>query len=223
MENLPVLLKRSRDILRTEGLRATCKRVTDYITSPFFKLEYFNLYEHTHRVWEAAGFAPRIAGLTCRVIKSNSEADALAAEMGTDFRSYIVHSKNRLDSGALAFCFFNGKELAHVGWVATNEKAKKAVDGRPYKVDFAHHQACTGGTFTPPKYRSKGLMVYGYYMRLAYLRENGYPSSRSVTSVNNAASNKAHARFKPKLVAKARHLRLLWWESWKETPGNTSG
>ena len=80
-----------------------------------------------------------------------------------------------------------------------------------------------GGTRTVPKYRGKGLMAYGYYERLEYLRERGYVSSRSAVAVTNVASQKAHARFDPIVYGVGRCTKLLWWAGWKEKTLAASG
>jgi len=218
MNRSSVILRRARDILKTEGRSTLFKRSFDFMTSWLFKQDSFYLYEHTIRERGEADFMPEITDFNFRIVRNNDEAEDLAKTMGFDFRGQLWHSRERLDKGAIAFCIFTEGELAHIGWVALNEMAKKSLDPHPYNVDFAHGQACTGGTFTPPKYRGKGLMTYGYFKRFEFLRENGFATSRNVVSTRNVASQKAHAKFAPRKLARARYLRLLWWESWKETP-----
>jgi L-amino acid N-acyltransferase YncA len=99
-----------------------------------------------------------------------------------------------------------------------NEEAKKCFDVLPYRVDFSGKQACTGGTWTHPKYRGKGLMGYGYYKRFEFLREKGFKSSRNGVEVGNTASNKVHARFGPRIYGRGRYLKVFGWKSWKEMP-----
>ena len=61
-------------------------------------------------------------------------------------------------------------------------------------------------------------MVYGYFKRFQFLKEKGFKSSRNAVEVGNIASQKAHAKFGPKVYARARYLKILRWKSWKETP-----
>ena len=114
--------------------------------------------------------------------------------------------------------FFVGQELAHEGWVALTEEAKRQVDSLPYDVDFLNKEACTGGTYTKPKYRGKGFMVYSYYKRLEYLRDIGVVKSRNAVCISNIASQKAHAKLEPTICARARYWKILRWEFWRETP-----
>ncbi|HUV52935.1 MAG TPA: hypothetical protein VMW64_07655, partial [Dehalococcoidia bacterium] len=73
-------------------------------------------------------------------------------------------------------------------------------------------------TYTVPKYRGKGLMTYGYFKRFQFLNENGFETSRNVVSPDNISSQKSHAKFGPRVVVKARHVKFFCRESWKETP-----
>jgi hypothetical protein len=135
----------------------------------------------------------------------------LAAE-GDDFRKYLYSARQALDKGAIAFCIFVEKELAHVSWVALTGEAKNTFDAIPYQVDFSEKEACTGGTFTLPKFRGKGLMTYGSFEKFKFLREHGTKILRNAVRVNNVASQRSYAKFNPKLYAKVRYVRFLWWK-----------
>lgn len=160
---------------------------------------------------------PRLQNLTVHIVSTNQQADELAAR-GFDCRSYSIHARTRLDKGAIAVCVFVKQELAGVVWVALTEESKKSVDSHPYHVDFANKEACTGGTETIPKYRQKGLMKYGYYKVFQFLGEQGIMTSRNSVRTSNIASQRAHAKFDYRIYARARYLRILWWQFWKETP-----
>lgn len=160
---------------------------------------------------------PKIQNFTVKIVSSNQQADELAAH-GFDFRSYVFYARRALDKGAIAFCIFVEEELAHVGWVAMTEEAKNYIDPLPFRIDFSNKEACTGGTRTIQKYGGKGLMTYGYWQRFEFLRKRGIITSRNTVATSNIASQKVHARFAPKMYAKARFLKILWWKSWKETP-----
>jgi len=218
MSRLGVLLRRAKDILQTEGLRPLVGRGFDFVKAPFFQYGNYYLYQHTPKERNEADFMPRIQDVTFRMVSTSEEADELAASTGYDFRRRFVNAKRSLDKGAIAFCFFVNEEIAHIGWVALSEEAKKTFDRLPYKVDFSNGEASTGGTITVPKYRGKGLMAYGYFKRLQFLREQGVTASRNAVAVNNIASQKAHAKFAPKIYARARYLKLFWWDFWKERP-----
>jgi len=218
ISRLGVLLRRAKDILQTEGLRPLVGRGFDFVKASFFQYGNYYLYQHTVEERNEADFMPRIQDFTFKIVRTKEEADALAAAIGYDFRRRFVNAKRSLDKGAIAFCVFAKGEIAHIGWVALSEEAKKTFDRLPYKVDFSNGEACTGGTITVPKYRKKGLMAYGYFKRLQFLREQGVTASRNAVRVNNIASQRAQAKLGPRIYARARYLKLLWWGSWKERP-----
>jgi len=206
---------RARGVAQTEGLAVLLKRAFNFYV--FYHGRYY-LYEHDVSERSEVGFLPRVDGLTLNVVHSNEEADELAKATGEDFRRMVLNARRGLDSGAVFFCFLVNGELAHFGSVAMSRKAMTAIGSPPVQIDFSDGMAYTGSTETLPKFRSRGLMVYGYFKRFEYLREKGFRASRNGVSVENVASQKAHAKFGPKIYARARHVKLLGWEFWKETP-----
>jgi len=218
ISTLVAMVKRARDILQTEGLKPLLTRGFAFVEVWLFEYGDYYIYEYTLKERNEADFLPEIQDFTFKVISSNEEADKLAEAIGSDFRRRFVTARSRLDKGAVAFCIFVKGEIAHIGWVALSEEAHKAVDNLPYKVDFLNHEACTGGTMTIPQYRGNGLMAYGYFKRFEFLREMGILVSRNAVAKSNIVSQKAHAKFSPRIYAEAKHLRLLWWHFWKEKP-----
>ncbi len=215
---LVAMLKRARDILQTEGLKPLLTRGFDFASRLLLGYGDCYLYEYTLKERNEADFLPEIQDFTFKIISSNEEADKLAEAIGSDFRRRFVTARNKLDKGVIAFCIFVKGEIAHIGWVALSEEAHKAVDNLPYRVDFLNHEAYTGGTETISQYRSKGLMAYCYFKRFEFLRGKGIVVSRNAVAKSNIASQKAHAKFSPRVVAEARHLRLLRWHFRKEKP-----
>jgi len=223
MGGLGILLTRAKDIYRTDGLALLLARGFDFARRRFFHYGKYYLYEHTLEERNEADFMPVVGDFTFRIVGSNEEADELAAATGYDFRRRFVIARKRLDRGAIAFCVFVNGEVAHIGWVALCEKARKAVDSLPYNVDFSNNEGCTGGTETVPEYRGKRLMVYGYFKRSQFLREKGMTVSRNAVAVSNIPSQKAHAKFAPRIYAQASYLKLLAWEFWREIPLTQTG
>lgn len=218
ISELVSMLNRASDILRREGLTPLIVRGFDFTRRRLFQYGDYNIYEQTLKERDEADFLPRIEDFTFKIVCNNDEADELAAAIGCDFRRRFVNARKYLDKGAIVFCIFVNGEIAHIGCVALSEEAKKTFDCLPYEVDFSNNEACTGGTETVPEYRSKGLMVYGYFKRFQFLREKGVTTSRNAVDVNNIASQRAHAKFDPKAYAKVRYVKLLWWGIRKKTP-----
>jgi hypothetical protein len=212
------MLKRARDILQTEGLKPLLTRGFAFVGDCLLEYGDYYLYEYTLKERNEADFLPEIQDFTFKIISSNEEADKLAEAIGSDFRRRFVKARNKLDEGAIAFCIFVKGEVAYIGWVALSEETHKAVDNLPYRVDFLNHEACTGGTETIPQYRNKGLMAYGCVKMFQFLKGQGIVVSRNAIAKSNIASQKAHAKFSPRICAEAKHLRLLWWHFWKEKP-----
>ena len=221
LNRLSTLLIRARHILRDEGFIGFTRRLFAFIlslTSNVYSRRSLYLYQHTMKKRNEADFLPRIANITCKVISTNDRADDLVRQGFDDFRQQVPGFQSHVNKGAIAFCYFVGREFAHIGWVALTEEAKNPIDPYPYHVNFADRQACTGGTRTVPKYRGKGLMTYGYYKRLEFLREHGITTSRAAVNIRNIASQKMHAKFGPIVYARAYYTKILWWKYWKEVP-----
>jgi len=179
------------------------------------------LYQHSLAQWDREDFLPRVTSWELRILHSNVEADCVAAEGLEDVRDAFVFSRRSLDKGAVAFCVYVDGELAHVGWVAVDAAGKECVDSMPFPVRFDEGEACTGATYTIPKYRGRGLMPYGYFERFCYLRQRGFTTSRNSVGMNNISSQKAHARFNPTIYGIGHYRKVLRWRRWRmeELPG----
>jgi hypothetical protein len=211
------LLRRAREIFETEGLLPLLRRGFIFLLGYLFRYGNYYLYEHTLKDRDETKFLPKTKDFTLETITDSQQAAELTAA-GLDFGSHHPSERRGLDKGGVAFCFFIDGKLAHIGWVAMSQEAKDSFDSLPYRVNFADKQGCTGGVWTHPKYRGRGLMVYGYFKRLQFMWERGFKSSRNAVDVANAISLKAQIRLGPRKYAKARYLRILWWDSWRETP-----
>jgi RimJ/RimL family protein N-acetyltransferase len=211
-------LRRVIDILREEGCGTLARRSFVLVRAWFFHYAGYYLYEHTMQERDETDFLPRLSDFTFRIIRTNQEADELAAATGSDFRRRFFRARSCLDSGAIAFCVFVGDRVVHIGYVGLSEEAKNTFDALPYEVAFSGNEACTGGTVTIPEFRGKGLMAYGYFKRFQFLLENGIATSRNVVAKSNIASQRAHEKFGPKRYAEARYVRFLGRRFWREMP-----
>ena len=191
---------RAKEIYQKEGLVPLIKMTFTFLVSRFsynnitFYIEGFLLNEENE-----ADFLPKVQDFTFEIIATKQQADELAAA-SFDFGSHHPNERRGLEKGAVAFCFFIDGKLAHIGQVAMNVEAKSSFDSLPYRVDFAHKQACTGGTWTNPIYRGKGLMVYGYFKRFEFLREKGIKFEDIDVSANPEAARE--------IVEKSGHLEI---------------
>ena len=183
----------------------------------FFQYSHYYLYEHTLEELNEADFLPSIQNYVFKIVNSVEQADKLVTD-GFEFPEDITKARYRLTRGAIAFCIFVDSKLAHIGWVALTDEAKKTFDSLPYKIDFSDQHAWAGGVWTNPKYRRKGFHGYVGYKRIKYLREKGAVKVRTAVEMSNIASHKGTVKHGYKIYAKGRFLKILWWKSWKETP-----
>ena len=217
-----VLIK-ARDVLQTQGAGSLVRQVLVSIRKFLFRYGHYYIYEHTLKERDEAGFLPQLDDFATYIIRNHEEAEEVEAATGYDLRRRMVDVSEKLDKGAIAvFVFTRGKPV-HFGWIAFSREAQKTFDTVPYKVDYSGGQACTGGSFTIPDYRSKGLMAYGYFKRFQLLREMGITTTRNAVRVENIASQNVHAKFGPKILAEGRRLTVLGITFWKETPYVAAG
>jgi len=185
----------------------------------FFCRSYYVYREYIEDLAEAveADFVPGIEGLAFRIVSSNEEADELEAQ-GFPFRSQVANARRNLEKGATAFCLFVGQELASITWHAPNRDAQRSLGEPPYPVDYEKDEICSGGLWSNPKYRRKGLRSYSRLKRIEFLRDSGVKARRGVIARQNVLAFSGRADFQPSAFAEGRYLRILWWKSWKERP-----
>ena len=185
-----------------------------------FPSERFYLFRHTIVKRNIEDFMPSIRNFKEFMLQDIKEMGALEAK-GYKFISRRKSTEIALINGVIVFCVFVNKELAHVGKLALTENAKRYVDNLPFKVDFNQKEACTGGTWTSPKFRGKGLMKYGYYQRFEFLRGLEITTSRNAVNISNMASRRAHEKFNPEIYGEAKSRRLFFiFKFWNEKPRN---
>ncbi len=162
---------------------------------------------------------PGIKGFTLKIVSTKQQLHELN-DGGFNLSLDHAETKHRLEQGAIACFIFMDRELASMEWAATNTAAKAAIDNYPCRVDFASQEAYAGGVWTSPKYRGSGLHAYVYYRIYDFLRENGIRTVRSIVATTNTVAIRSHEKFAPeeKIVARARYLKILGLQFWRETP-----
>ena len=201
----------------------------------------FFLYDSVLTGGNESDFMPRIKDFEFKIVTHPTQLDELIeqglcfpfdrirsdhrrenapelVEQELDFPLNRLRTEYRLKKGAIAFFIFVERELAAMGWVAMTRKAQASLFDYPYRVDFSKREACIGGAWTNPKFRSKNLHTYITYKRQEYLREQGIILARSIISVGNTASRKVHEKFSPqeKIYGKASYLKLFGIRIWKK-------
>ncbi len=209
------ILKRGIYLLQKEGIWTFLSQGFSFLGRFFYSRGSYYIYEKPLTKDEKYSLQPKLQKVELKIISTPEEFEQLAAN-GYDFKMMLF--KDKLKKGAVAFCALANKELAHVTWAAFNEEAKNEVDYLPFKVAFQNKEACSGASFTDPKFRGKGLLSYIYTYIFPYLIQRGVVKDKFTIEVNNISSQKAHAKFNPTIIGKGHYLKILWWEFWKEEP-----
>lgn len=209
------LLKRGIYVLQKEGIRTFLSQVFSFLCSFFYSRGSYSIYEKTLTKNEQYSFKPKLQNVEVKIISTPEEFNQLISN-GYDFKMMLF--KDKLKKGAVAYCALVNKELAHVTWVAFNEKVKKEIDPLPFQIAFQNKEACSGASFTEPKFRGKGLLSYIYACIFPSLEQRGIVNDKFTIEVNNISSQKAHAKFNPTIIGKGHYLKILWWNFWKEEP-----
>ena len=203
-------LRRARGVLRQDGPLALAVAVArTYVVDR----RTYHLYEHHHRVWPGETFRPRLVRFEERFVSGNDEAELLARDH-EDFRNVMMSAWRGLDSGAVAFCIYVGREVAHVAWLATSPAGRRALDRLGYEVRFDQGEAWTGAAWTVPSYRGRGLLTYSCHRRFEYLLCSGCEVSRGAVETNNLVSHRATMRFGPRVYATGCLWHVFgrhWW------------
>jgi len=213
-------LRRAWQVYRTEGLAPVVTRAFGVVLRCFLEYDTYYLYElstENIRLLNEADFMPMVGDFALKIVSTNQEATVLEAE-GFEFRSQVAGARERLEKGAIAFCVFVGRDLAHIGWVCLSQEAQDSLKEPPHKTDYLQHEAWWGGFWTDPRYRRKRLMAYGDIKRLEFLLDKGIVTSRYLITTGNIASQRSNVSLNARVPAEGRLLKVLWWRSWRETP-----
>jgi len=224
MHKIKIISAQQKNTIENEGWIAFIKGVFSSIQNRVFFYRIYYLFEGTTKEPKIAT-SPDIPDLSLRIVSTPDEFDRLVAE-GFNFHDWNSTFQMRLNKGAIALGAFKGNELAHMSWIAISEKGQKSLHEPPIKVDFKSNQALVGGLWTKPQYRGLGIAPLAIYKRLDYLQKRGIMLSRGLIRKDNMSSLRLRAKQgdRPgtsRFYAIGRHLRILWWESWKETPINS--
>jgi hypothetical protein len=208
-------LNRAWYIFKNEGVFSLFSKI---FTSYLFSCREYYLRQHFSTNLDKTVFLPRVRDVEFEVITSNKTADERARRTGFDFRNQVLHGRQRLDAGAIAFCIFIHNRLASITWLAPNQRAKNIINPLPFKVDFAARQQCSSGAETVTEYRGMGLMKYLWFQRNNYMIQHNIKMLIGTDATSNKAILKVQSAFPSRISARARYIRFLWWQYWKETP-----
>ena len=212
MPGINVILKEIERVLNEEGFLSLLRQL-------FLTFNTFFLYQNN---LNSPVIAPEISNITIKTLSEPEQLEQLM-QQGFTFHSYHMSAqqcKQRLISGAILFCAFVGKELAHGSWAATSSNAYS--DFHPFHMKY-EHTAYIGGTMTIPKYRRKGINVYVHSKIFQYLKEKGISMAIIAIEKDNVIAQDSQNKLGSIMFGKGYYLRLLFlrfkWLSLKSAPG----
>jgi hypothetical protein len=214
-KSFPEPIRRASETLHNYGLLETLGRIIDFVGPQIFHAGNYHVYEHRLRAREESDFRPEIAGLRCEFVTSNLEADKLEAE-GLEFRSHFLYSRSKLESGGIAVCLFVEKNVSCISWIALNKRAEKSFVHRGYNVDYSNGECSTGGAFTLPEFRGRGLMTYNKFKQFQFLYEKGISTVRCAVLGRHVDQRKINEKFAPSGHKEATYFKILFFSFYRE-------
>ena len=217
-----ILLRRGVSILRDEGAKEFLKKTAQFVKATF-RITYHTCYVYEKSLddvqqTDETEFLPRISDYTLIVISTPEQIDDVVAS-GLDIKSYrsTEELKRLVSLGAILFCVFVGKELAHRVWVSLTLETRHIADPFPFAMDY-EHEGCFAGSHTNPKYRGAGFYTYATAKMYQYLKAIGRTKVRFTILKKDRVPQQVQARFAPRLYAEGFYLRFLGWSLWRERP-----
>ena len=215
-----MVLRHAWTLLREEGLPGLAGGLSRFaveLRRCVLQGETYYLYE---TLIDEAALVAAVAPseeVVLHVIETREDVSMLVAEGYEDVMSTVPLFERRLDSGAVAACAFVGKEFASIDWMAFSVTAKLSFDQRPYKVDFAKGEVCTGGAFTVRRFRRRGIAACRFSRQVQYMHERGCTVYRTAIRDDNTPSKRPVERYGGQVRRIGHWRRLLWSTSWTET------
>jgi ribosomal protein S18 acetylase RimI-like enzyme len=219
VKKVEALLGAANSIFRQEGLSALLRRSFIFLVERFYWSRSHYIFEYDAERLEDLNendFMPKSDGFEFRVVSAADQASGLAMEI-VDSGWHRFRAKDALQRGAIACFTLVGNELAHVMWVAPNERARDYMRFTPISVDPSQGEYCASG-WTNPKYRRMNFARYTSVKAVQALKERGLTKDRYTVNKRNVPSLQTFGRFESRLCAEARYMKLLWWRFWREWP-----
>jgi len=219
VKKMKALFRVAHSTFRQEGLVSLLRRSAIFVLERFYWSRRYYIFEHDAD-WaddvNEADFMPKTDEFEFRVVSTASEAGKLDMEV-VESSWHGFTAEDALERGSIACCTLVGNELAHVMWVAPNDRARDYMRLPPMSIDISQGEYCANG-WTNPRYRRMGFAQYTSLKAVRALRDRGLNRDRYVVNQRNVASLLTFGRFESKMCGEARHLKLLWWRLWKEWP-----
>ncbi|MDD5043626.1 MAG: hypothetical protein PHD51_03070 [Patescibacteria group bacterium] len=201
--------------LKEEGFFSFCQKALAHLAGSIFSYNTILVYEKDLTKLDNIYFYPRLDGAVLKIISSIDEYNK-AKEGG--YSLDIAVSERWIGEGAIAFCVFVGRDLAHLTWVALNQETKSHIDSNNYQVDFLNKEVASGASKTKKKYLRKGLYLFVYSEIFIFLHNLGKTRDKFTINESNTASRRALEKFNPRIIKKIKCLRILFFSKCRELP-----
>lgn len=174
----------------------------------FFDYNVIYVYRKELNTPNNLNFASNIHSPNLKIIDAYSKIDELLKEkydFGTS--TNLLGIKEKLDSGAILFCVFIGREFSHSSWIAMTDKAK--YDPVPLLIDY-NRESYIQDCFTSPKYRGLGLYPYTLNQIFKFLREKNVSIVYIASRKGNFSSIKGILNAEFVLAKKLYMIKILF-------------
>lgn len=218
-DNPLVIVRRARALARQEGTAAVfsgARRFLGRLLSTLYSAGMVRMYRLSVAEAAALPVTAPMENLHLRIIESPQDALRLVEEGFENFLEAVPGAEHKLRCGAVATCAFLGREVASIDWMALSDSAKRVVDSFPYPADFAASDACTGGAFTMPHLRGRGIAAYRFSVQVSYLHSRGRRTCYSAIAVDNIPSQRTVERYGATFDAVFRRRVILGHCSYKQ-------
>lgn len=187
--------------MHEEGFLALFKSFLSFFKQVLFSYRSYNIYESA---LDPLDIKCEVDNLTIRVITRPEEVDQLS--YGGFYPSKRSRDKEIVTKGAILYCAFVGKELAHITQVFIGRAAHQI-----HPFSFAMHYGHTVGlaAFTAPKYRRRGIHLWTRSNVFQYLREKKISRAWDVQEKDNVAARNSVVKLGYYLWGEGYRLRLL--------------
>jgi len=206
---VPSFLKRFKKKFQDKSIKKILEIIYKKFTPLFVYKEYF-LYEEDNLPYYK--LKPKLDQAQFIFFSDYQKFQELIEEQGMELLDFDIRFiKYMFDNEAIAFCSVIENHLAHMTWVALDEKSMEKIERLPIKIDW-ENEACWGMAQTSSSYKRLGLYSCVHAQIAMYLKSKGIQKNKFSINKNNMPSNQAMSIFQSKVYADAYSVKFLFWE-----------
>jgi len=211
-DNPGVVLQRGLRLLQAEGpagLLSGAGRFVTELRHSIYQDSRLRFYRLSISETALASVTTPVDDVHLHIIESRDDIIDLALQGCENLLHVAPGVQRRLDRGAVAACAFVGSALASIDWMALSNEVKPVVDRTPYPAALAEGEACTGGAYTLPRFRGRGIGSYRFSAEVRFLRDRGFHTCYSMIAADNTPSQRCVERYGATFEMVVHHQRLL--------------